>query len=100
MFAISLIIACLVSVAYANSVADNLVVHESRSSVPNGFIDNGPASGNQILTLRAALVQSNVSGLEQQLYAVSTPGNELYGQHLTKKEVFRPLTLTASFLDD
>lgn len=87
MVVISLIVACFISVAHANSVATNLTVHESRATIPRGFVDNGPALQDQILTLRAALVPNDIAGLEQKLYAVSTPGDDLYGQHLTKEEV-------------
>ncbi len=64
-----------------------MVVHESRQSVPEGFVESGPANGETVLSLRAALVQSDMAGLEQELYAVSTPGSERYGQHLSKEDV-------------
>ncbi|KAI0261739.1 subtilisin-like protein [Gloeopeniophorella convolvens] len=62
-------------------------MHERRASVPNGFTLNGPAPGNTPLELRIALTQNDVSGLEDALMAVSTPGNERYGKHLSKEEV-------------
>ncbi|KAJ7806655.1 family S53 protease [Mycena olivaceomarginata] len=40
-----------------------------------------------MLDLRMALKQSDTAGLEQALYAVSTPGNPAYGKHLTSEEV-------------
>ncbi|KAF8516725.1 family S53 protease-like protein [Hysterangium stoloniferum] len=65
----------------------DLVLHERREVVPNGFVHTGPASPNTLLSLRMALVYNNLPGLEEALYAVSTPGSTLYGQHLTKEEV-------------
>lgn len=66
---------------------NNLVLHEQRDGVPNGFVNSGPAPGDQTLKLRLGLVQSDMATLEQKLYAVSTPGSPEYGQHLTKEEV-------------
>lgn len=83
----SLVFAGLLSFACSKPVARSLTVHETRQSVPVGFIENGPASGSTVLTLRAALVQNNITGLESELYAVSTPSSPRYGQHLTKEEV-------------
>lgn len=40
-----------------------------------------------MLNLRLALKQSNVTGLQQTLMAVSTPGNAQYRQFLSKSEV-------------
>ena len=62
-------------------------VHERRDAPPSGFVNSGSAPAEQALTLRLALVQSNAQGLEDALYAVSTPGSPQYGQHLSKEEV-------------
>ncbi|RPD63795.1 family S53 protease [Lentinus tigrinus ALCF2SS1-6] len=62
-------------------------VHETRAQVPNAFALKGPASPDTMLDLRVALVNSDIAGLEKALMDVSTPGNALYGQHLTKEEV-------------
>ncbi len=78
---------CLMSLAYVNAAASNMIVHESRKSTPRGFVDSGPAPQDTSLNLRIALVQGNMTSLEQELYAVSTPGDDRYGQHLTKEEV-------------
>ncbi|KAF8148291.1 family S53 protease [Crassisporium funariophilum] len=64
-----------------------MVVHDQRSSAPDGFVQQGAAASDQIMKLRIALHQTNIAGLEDALMAVSTPGNALYGQHLTKEEV-------------
>lgn len=62
-------------------------VHESRSSVPQGFVNQGPAAPDTVLHMRIALTQSDSAGLEDALMAVSTPGSASFGQHLSKEEV-------------
>ncbi|ETW78995.1 serine protease S53 [Heterobasidion irregulare TC 32-1] len=62
-------------------------VHERRDSPPTGYANSGPAPATDTLDLRLALTQNNFQGLEDALYAVSTPGNPRYGQHLSKEEV-------------
>ncbi|GJJ09797.1 hypothetical protein Clacol_004021 [Clathrus columnatus] len=64
---------------------------------------NGPAPDSATLTLRMALKSNNLPGLETALYDVSTPGNRLYGQHLTKEEVegfVAPSSETKSAVDE
>lgn len=87
MVATGLLLASFAALVCANPVAHNLVVHERRDSAPEGFVHNGPAPESQSLNLRIALVSKDMAGLEKALYDVSTPGNELYGQHLSKEEV-------------
>lgn len=84
----ALLVACLVSSAFAATYGPrDMVVHESRANIPEGFVDDGPANGTTVINLRAALVQNDIAGLEQELYAVSTPGSQRYGQYLTQAEV-------------
>ncbi|KAF8516711.1 family S53 protease-like protein [Hysterangium stoloniferum] len=71
----------------ASPARRDLVLHERRETVPSGFVENGPASPNTLLSLRMALVSNNLPGLETALFAVSTPDSAQYGQHLTKEEV-------------
>ncbi|KAF7378371.1 Family S53 protease [Mycena sanguinolenta] len=76
-----------------------MVVHESIKAVPTGFTHSGSISPDQEITLRIALTHADITGLQAKTYAVSDPGNKLYGQHLTVDEVFaftRPTALTAS----
>lgn len=69
-------------------------VHERRNAAPGGFVKNGAADASHMLNLRLALKQNNITGLQQQLLAVSTPGNAQYRQFLSKAEVRRsPLSL-------
>ena len=71
----------------ADPVFRNLIVHEQRQGVPDGFVIKGSAPADKMLDLRIALVQSDMVGLEKALYDVSTPDSPLYGQHLTKEQV-------------
>ncbi|KAJ6490995.1 family S53 protease [Mycena sanguinolenta] len=64
-----------------------MVVHESRAAPGAGFVQSGAAPAAQELTLRIALKQNNIAGLETELYKVSDPASEFYGQHLTLEEV-------------
>lgn len=65
----------------------DMVVHERRDTVPSGFVHVGAAPEDEVLNLKFALTQSNFSGLESELYAVSTPGSERYRQFLSKEQV-------------
>ena len=76
-----------VSIALSSPVFNNFVVHESRKDVPSGFVKSGSAPAGEVLQLRLALVQGDMAGLEEKLFAVSTPDSPLYGQFLTKEEV-------------
>ncbi len=72
---------------FSTSLFDNLLLHEQRDVVPNGFVFSRAAPADQVLNLRLGLVQGDMATLEQRLYAVSTPGSPEYGQHLSKEEV-------------
>ena len=83
----SLVLASVIISSYASPLSRSLTVHDKRSTVPSGFTLDSAAPANQVLNLRVALVNSNITGLESELYAVSTPGDALYGNHLTKEQV-------------
>ncbi|KAF7370195.1 Serine protease S53 [Mycena sanguinolenta] len=63
-----------------------MVVHESVAAVPSGFAHAGSVAPDQEITLRIALTQSDIAGLQAKTYAVSDPANALYGRHLTVDE--------------
>ena len=88
----------LIAGAYASPMFSNLVVHESIPNAPRGFTQMDSAPANQTLNLRIALSNSDMAGLEEVFYAVSTPGNALYGQHLSKEEVCTRPILFLTFL--
>lgn len=87
MVAAILLLASLVGLALGNAPARRaMVVHETQT-LPDGFTSRGAALPETMLNLRIALAQSDPDGLINSLMDVSTPGNALYGQHLTKEEV-------------
>ena len=87
MFPHTFVGACLLAVAQANPIARSMRVHDKRTEAPSAFAAKGAASPDTMLNLRIQLAQTDITGLEDALMAVSTPGNALYGQHLTKEEV-------------
>ncbi|KAK0214443.1 family S53 protease-like protein [Armillaria fumosa] len=61
--------------------------YERRDAAPNDFVGVGAADPKAILNFRIGLVPKDTAGLEKALYAVSEPGSDLYGQHLSFEEV-------------
>jgi tripeptidyl-peptidase I len=86
----------VVSLACAERMPDNFVVHERRDSIPQGYAHNGAAPHDELLSLRIGLVSNNMTGLEKALYDVSTPSSPMYGKHLSKKEVCQSSALICS----
>ncbi|KAJ7135549.1 family S53 protease-like protein [Mycena epipterygia] len=72
-------------VAWAS--AGPMIVHESRSAPPLGFVRQGVAPDNTMLTLRVALASSDVAGLEAKLLSLATPGSPEFRQWLSMDEV-------------
>ncbi|KAF7365967.1 Family S53 protease [Mycena venus] len=64
-----------------------MIVHESVAGPPAAFTQVGVVSPDEEITLRIALAQSDIVGLQEKTYAVSDPANALYGQHLTIEEL-------------
>ncbi|KAJ6556181.1 family S53 protease [Mycena capillaripes] len=64
-----------------------MIVHESVTDIPAGFAHVGTISLDEEITLRVALANSDIVGLQQKTYAVSDPTSTLYGQHLTPEQV-------------
>jgi tripeptidyl-peptidase-1 len=87
MFSRFLFLAALVATAISSPSFLNTVVQDKRSAAPDGFSQTATPPSDQNIRLRIALHQNNIAGLEDALMAVSTPGNALYGQHLTQEEV-------------
>ncbi|KAJ7884129.1 Pro-kumamolisin, activation domain-containing protein [Mycena olivaceomarginata] len=67
--------------------AGPMVVHESRSAPPPGFVRQGVAPNNTMLTLRLALASNDVAGLEEKLMSLATPGSSEFRQWLSMDEV-------------
>ncbi|KAH8111226.1 family S53 protease [Phellopilus nigrolimitatus] len=103
MFSKFLLFASFIIAVTANPVSRNLVVHEQRDTVPDGFLKSGAAPADQVLDLRMALHNTDMAGLEKALYDVSTPDSAHYGQHLTKEEVeefVKPDSKSVSIVND
>lgn len=81
------LLAAFVTAVAGSPAFRNMLVHEQRSGAPVGFVKGTAAPAEKVLNLRLALKQSDMAGLQNALFDVSTPGNALYGQHLTKEEV-------------
>ncbi|KAI0727417.1 peptidase S8/S53 domain-containing protein [Fomitopsis betulina] len=75
----------LLSLAAASPMLRTMRVHARRDGAPPGFV-RADASPDTTIKLRLALAQSNPAGLEDALYAVSTPSSEHYGRYLTREE--------------
>lgn len=87
MLSLTFCLVSLVTLALGHPPARRaMVVHETQV-LPEGFSAQGAASPEKMLNLRMALAQSDPDGLVASLMDVSTPGNALYGQHLTREEV-------------
>ena len=84
---LAFILVSLLGCVVGSPTFNNMVVHDSRTAPPPGFVSQGAAPAGEMLTLRLAMTPNNIAGLEESLYAVSTPSSALYGQHLTKEEV-------------
>jgi tripeptidyl-peptidase-1 len=87
MVAIVFVFASFLAAVCAKPALRNVLVHEQRQSVPNGFVSRGAAPLDKTLSLRIQLAQTDMEGLERALYDASMPTSSFYGQYLTKEEV-------------
>ncbi|KAF8180942.1 subtilisin-like protein [Mycena galopus ATCC 62051] len=70
-----------------SAVSGSLVLHESRRDPPDEFFSQGAAPVTDVLTLRFGLTPNNLSGLQEKLVSISTPGSSDFRQWLSKDEV-------------
>lgn len=73
------------------------VLKESRSAPPAGFVSQGMTPGDQSITLRVGLTANNLSGLQEKLASISTPGSAEFRQWLTMEEVTRSRPYSVSW---
>ncbi|KAJ7712109.1 Pro-kumamolisin, activation domain-containing protein [Mycena olivaceomarginata] len=71
----------------AGVTAGDMVLHESRSALPAGFASQGFVPASEMLTLRVALASNNITGLQDKLMSVSSPGSPDFRQWLSMEEV-------------
>ncbi|KAK7000200.1 family S53 protease-like protein [Favolaschia claudopus] len=64
-----------------------LILHEHRAQPPSGFTNHGPAAENHTLTLRFGLTSNNISGLEEKLLSIATPGSRDFRRWLSQDEI-------------
>jgi tripeptidyl-peptidase-1 len=67
----------------AVAASGSLVLHDSRSTHPQGFAHHGAAPAAQVIKLRVGLASANTAGLEAKLQSISNPTSPEYGQWLT-----------------
>jgi tripeptidyl-peptidase-1 len=67
----------------AVAVSGSLVLHDSRSAHPEGFVHHGAALATQAIKLRVGLASANITGLQAKLQSISDPTSPEYGQWLT-----------------
>ncbi|KAJ7616593.1 peptidase S8/S53 domain-containing protein [Roridomyces roridus] len=77
------IFACILPILTTGTLA----FHDRRDSPPARYTNLGSAPSDHVLTLRLALLQNNITGLEQRLLQVSSPSHPDYGKWLSKAEV-------------
>ncbi|KAF7359720.1 Serine protease S53 [Mycena venus] len=80
-------------------VHSKFVILGRRDNAPPGFSLIGSPPADEVLTLRLALAQSNIQGLQDAVYDISTPGGPRYGQYLTQAEVDDYVVPSAETLD-
>lgn len=85
-FYAALVAGLAISMAASIPTRRAMVVLESRE-LPVYFEHAGAPNPETTLNLKIALTANDMAGLEQKLWDVSTPGNALYGQHLSFDEV-------------
>ncbi|CAK5269875.1 unnamed protein product [Mycena citricolor] len=87
MVATAVLFASLLSLVLATPAPrSGFKLHGKRDSIPSTFVKAGVPSPETTVKLRLGLFSNNFPGLEETLYAVSTPGSALYGQHLSLEE--------------
>lgn len=79
-----LVVAALYGLLAVPSLA---AVLERLAAVPNGWTRVGAPSSESTIALRIGLQEQNLDQLESLIYAVSTPGNPSYGNHMEKEDV-------------
>ncbi|KAM3419686.1 Tripeptidyl-peptidase SED1 [Cercospora zeina] len=81
------LIAAFVASCSASPVSTPHVLHESRDSLPHGWVKRDRINGSTIVPMRIALTQSNLHKGEEWLMEVSHPTSEKYGKHWTPEDV-------------
>ncbi|KAI0261766.1 subtilisin-like protein [Gloeopeniophorella convolvens] len=81
------VLSSLITLALAAQVKRDMRLHERRDNVPKGFTSKGPAPADTTLSLRIALAQIDIEGLQDRVLEISSPSSAEYGQWLSKDDV-------------
>ncbi|KAJ6467921.1 subtilisin-like protein [Mycena sanguinolenta] len=76
----------LLSIIVTASAA-SMVLRERRAAAPAGFVRVGAVPASEMLTLRVALTSNNISGLEERLKSIATPGNSNFREWLSMDDI-------------
>lgn len=82
-------LACTVSLALAAPHRRDLYALKDKHPVPSKWTQIRRAPKDHTISLRIGLKQGSFAELEKQLYQVSDPSHEKYGQHLSQSEVHK-----------
>ncbi|KAJ7650962.1 family S53 protease-like protein [Roridomyces roridus] len=77
----------LAILAVIHGARAGMSVLERHTAAPAGFVSKGAAPPDTLLTLRVALTSNDISGLEERLMSVSTPGSAEFREWLGTDEV-------------
>ncbi|KIM88350.1 hypothetical protein PILCRDRAFT_814248 [Piloderma croceum F 1598] len=72
---------------FVRAAPTDWTIHDSRASVPLGFVRSGPAASDHILDMRINLAQGNLAGLERALESASSPTSPKFRQWLSSDQV-------------
>ncbi|KAI5366002.1 putative peptidase S53, activation domain, Sedolisin domain, peptidase S8/S53 domain superfamily [Septoria linicola] len=96
---VSTLLAALVASCSASPLAAPHVLHESRHSIPHGWVKREELSPRAVLPMRIALAQSNLDKGEDWLMEVSHPESNKYGKHWTAEDVATAFAPSKSTID-
>ncbi|PCH37568.1 subtilisin-like protein [Wolfiporia cocos MD-104 SS10] len=90
---LAVVLSAALGLALASATRSSYVVHESRSSVPDGWTPVRRVEPSLVLPLRIGLAQRNLENLHDYLLDVSHPDSPNYGRHWSPARIastFRP----------
>lgn len=83
----SIVFLSVIVASYASPVSHTFVARDKHTTMPKGFTMGGAAPADQVLNMRIALTNTDITSLQSELIAVSTPSNSRYRQFLSKEQV-------------
>ncbi|KAG0029601.1 hypothetical protein BGZ82_007837 [Podila clonocystis] len=80
-------------------VRPDFTVLEHIDTIPNPWVDGGPASTDQIISVSIGFKLPNFADFERQFMDISTPGSPTYGQFLSAEQIFALLDPAKEVVD-